>query len=369
MLEKKGLPRQPLRFVCLKNYLQPERKRCGRVKQPVPEVQTTKLSDSNIMNSCITIVTKSACALLLAGVVSQVSAQQVASSIDKNDPSQVLAYQGDAVVTQQEIDAAFMQIPEKSRLAFIRDGARVDQLVRNLLEIKMLKNDAIAQGLNDDPIVKTSVELAAERELAKIWTQRIPALAPEADFAAMAKEDYLANPQSYDKSATIDLTQILLSTDERTPDEAEALAKELKERLNQQPEIFQKLVAEYSDDASKLVSFGQLKNVTKGQMVPSFEKAAFGLQDVGQISDPVATQYGVHLIRLDAKNSAGVPAFEDIREEAIARQKAEFQKTYLRKYLSQLFSEPAVFPEGSIEIMAKRYFGENLEKAPTYSED
>ncbi len=342
---------------------------CGLVKQPVPEISTTYVSDSNIMNSCKSILISGFCVLLLASVVSHVNAQEAAKSIDKNDPDQVLAYQGSAVLTQQEIDAAFMQIPEKSRLAFIRDGARVDQLVRNLLEIKMLKNDAVAQGLTDDVLVATAVEMAADKELAKIWTQRIPSMAPEADFVAMAREDYLANPQSYDKSASIDLTQILLSTDERSMPEAQELALELKERLNQQPELFQRLVAEYSDDPSKITSFGQLKNVTKGKMVPSFEKEAFELQEVGQISDPVTTQYGVHLIRLDAKNSAGIPAFEDIREEAIERQKAEFQKTYLRKYLSQLFSEPAVFPEGAIEIMAKRYFGENLEKAPIYSED
>jgi hypothetical protein len=75
------------------------------------------------------------------------------------------------------------------------------------------------------------------------------------------------------------------------------------------------------------------------------------------------------LIRLDGRHSAGIPTFEDIRDEAIERQKFKFQQTYLRKYLSRLFSEPAVFPEGSVEIMAKRHFGENLEKAPVYSED
>ncbi len=91
-------------------------------------------------------------------------------------------------------------------------------------------------------------------------------------------------------------------------------------------------------------------------------------QDFCEISEPVITQYGVHLIRLDARHSAGVPKFEDVREQAIARQKQELQEDYLRKYLSQLFNEPAVFPEGSIEIMAKRHFGENLEKAPIYSE-
>jgi len=321
-----------------------------------------------IMNPSKLIVTKYFHAMLLTGLSSVSWAQTTAIELDKDDPDQVFAYQGDAVLTQQELDAAFMQIPEHSRLAFIRDGARVDQLVRNLLEIKMLKNDALAQGLMDDTLVKTTVAMAADKELAKLWTQRIPTLAPEADFTAMAKEDYLANPSKYDRSVSIDLTQILLSTKERSQEEAMQLALELKEQLNQNPENFQRLVAEYSDDESKITTFGQLKNVKTGKMVPEFEKVAFALQTAGEISDPVTTMYGVHLIRLDARHSAGIPPFEAVRDEAIEMQKREFQQSYLRKYLSRLFSEPAVFPEGSVEIMAKRYFGENLEKAPIYSE-
>lgn len=307
-------------------------------------------------------------ALLFVGLSTVAWAQESTPVLDKDDPNLVLAYQGSAVLTQQEIDAAFEQIPEHLRLLFIRDGEKVDQMVRNLLEIKMLKNDAIAQGLTDEPMVNTRMELVADKELAKIWTQRIPELAPEVDFAAMAREDYLANPKNYDRSASIDITQILISTKERTAEEAMEIALDLRAQLEQEPEMFQKFVAMYSDDETKITSYGQLKKVTKGQMVPSFEKAAFALETDGEISEPVKTKYGVHLIRLDAQHSEGIPSFDEVREEAIEKQKLEYKQIFLRKYLSQLFREPAVFPEGSIEIMAKRHFGEDLELAPDYSE-
>jgi hypothetical protein len=309
------------------------------------------------------------CALVLMFAAANAAAQVTEPSVDKNDPNQVLVYQGDAVLTQHEIDAAFNEIPEHLRLAFIRDGAKVDQLAKSLLEAKMLSKDAAAHGLTDEPLVVAAMQMAATRELAKIWTKRIPELAPDADFEAMAKEDYLANPKSYDKSASIDITQILISTDERSLPEAEEIARDLKTKLDLEPEKFQEFVALYSDDQSKLTTFGQLKNVTKGKMVPPFEKVAFAMETVGEISEPVTTQYGVHLIRLDAMNSAGIPPFEKVREEAIQKQKREYQQSYLRKYLSRLFSEPAVFPEGSVEVMAKRHFGENLELAPIFKED
>lgn len=319
----------------------------------------------------LNLILSASFALALASMInpSNLVAQQAEPEVDKNDPNQVLVYQGSAVVTQHEIDAAFSEIPDHLRLAFIRDGAKVDQLVRGLLEAKLLSEDAKAHGLMDEPQVVAAMQLAATRELAKIWTKRIPDMAPAADYEALAKEDYLANPRNYDRSASIDITQILISTDERSLPEAEEIARDLKAQLDQDPAMFQKFVALYSDDDSKLTTFGQLKKVTRGKMVPPFEKVAFAMETVGEISDPVTTQYGVHLIRLDALNSAGVPPYEQVREEAIQKQKLAHQQSYLRKYLGKLFSEPAVFPEGSVEIMAKRHFGEDLELAPVYRED
>jgi parvulin-like peptidyl-prolyl isomerase len=147
-----------------------------------------------------------------------------------------------------------------------------------------------------------------------------------------------------------------------------ALAIELKARLNENPAQFQRLLAEYSDDETKVTTFGRIKEVKKGQMVDSFEEAAFALETPGDISEPVSTIYGVHLIRLDAKNSEGIPPFEAVRQEAIDKQVKRYEERYLRQYLSKLFKDPVVFPEGSVEIMAKRHFGENLEKAPVFKE-
>lgn len=339
----------------------------SRVESELP-FHFSNLSENPAMNSKKSVVAKCFPILLASGLSTLSLAQESALTINKDDPNQVFAYQGEAVLTQQELDAAFMKIPESSRLVFIRDGARVEQLVQSLLEIKMLKNDAIEKGLADDPLVNLAVAMAADKELAQLWSQRIPSLAPAADLEALAREDYLANPSRYDKSASVDITQILLGTETRSLAEAEKLAQDLKNQLNQNPEKFQKMVAEYSDDPAKITEFGQIKKVTRGQMVPAFEQAAFALQEAGEISEPVTTQFGVHLIRLDARHSAGVPKFEDVREEAIARQEQTLQEAFLRKYLSQLFSQPAVIPEGAVEVMVKRHFGEDLEKAPVYSE-
>ena len=49
--------------------------------------------------------------------------------------------------------------------------------------------------------------------------------------------------------------------------------------------------------------------------------------------------------------------------------KAKYIADFRLSYMQKLLMSPVVFPDGSVEIMAKRYFGENLEEAPIFSED
>lgn len=296
-------------------------------------------------------------------IVSSLAAQE---AVDKSDPQQVLAYQGDAVLTQQAIDAAFSRIPEEHRLVFIRDGEKVDQLIRSLLEAKVVAADARAAGYAEDPLVRERLKLAVEKELAETWIAEIERRAPEADYAALAYEDYLANPERYSTAEFLDVSHILVGIEEHTLAEAKALATQLKQRLDEDPSRFDALVLEYSDDPAKDTNQGRYKRMQRGTMARPFEKAAYALEEPGDISDPVRTDYGYHLIRLDTRYEPIVRPWEKVRDEAIARVRQKHVNAYKIRYLKTLLMEPIRFPEGSVEVMARRHFGEDLEKAPVF---
>lgn len=76
--------------------------------------------------------------------------------------------------------------------------------------------------------------------------------------------------------------------------------KKIKQDI-QNGESFENQARIYSEDPGSAANGGAMKNVSKGQMVKPFEAAALNLQE-GEISDPVETEFGYHLIKLDKKS-------------------------------------------------------------------
>jgi peptidyl-prolyl cis-trans isomerase C len=283
------------------------------------------------------------------------------------DPAEVIAYKGDAVLTQKEIDAAFSKLPEQERLAFIRDGAKVDQLIASLLQRKRVAAEAEKAGFDRDPLVADRVRLAAQKELAEAWLDHVVASADEADYAALAHEDYLANPDAYRSEEVLDISHILISSGQRSPEAAQQRADELRLRLAEDPSSFDALVQEFSDDPLKASNGGRYPEMRRGQMVERFEKAAFALEQAGEISQPVETQYGYHIIRLNGRSGNERLPYEAVQAEAMERAQENYRENYRRLYLRKLLQDdPIVIPEGAVEIMARRHFGENLELAPEF---
>lgn len=279
-----------------------------------------------------------------------------------------LAKQGGVVLTQAEIDAAFSKIPPQHRLPYIRDGAKVDLLIRNLLRNKILAGEAKKAAYDQQALVKLRLALATEGELATEWLKKVVADAPPVDYEAIAYERYLVNPDTWKSEDGIDVSHILISSENRSSEAALQLATEIGEELQLDPSRFDAMVEEYSEDPSKKVNGGRFPQVKRNDMVKPFEVAAFAMDDPGEISSPVETTYGFHIIRLNRTMPGTVPPFEDIKAQAMRQAREQYLKDYSTRYLKKALSDPIELPDGAVEEMAKRYFGENLELAPDFSE-
>ncbi|NND45791.1 MAG: hypothetical protein HKN58_10755 [Xanthomonadales bacterium] len=287
----------------------------------------------------------------LYAIVMMVAAGAVVAQEGLDEP---LASRGDIAVTHREFDARMSVIPEKDQAPFLRDAKRLERVLSELLLQKQLAAEARSAGYDQEPLVGTRMELAANAELAKAWLEHYVSQQPDADYVGLARERYLLDPSKYQTRPSIDVSHILISTEEREVAEAEALALEVRQRLQDDPEAWDALVMTYSEDPSVTTNGGSFSGVERGDMVKNFENAAFAME-AGQISDPVRTAYGFHIIRLDGKNEPGQLEFEQVKARLVAEERRLHRERIRVDYLNQFGTVETDMTEEGVLKMLSRY--------------
>jgi peptidyl-prolyl cis-trans isomerase C len=96
----------------------------------------------------------------------------------------------------------------------------------------------------------------------------------------------------------------------KTKEEADKIVKDLDGGAE-----FEKLANEHTTDPSGKTSGGDLGYFGPGQMVPEFEKAAFDIEVGSYGKEPVQTQFGWHVIKVEDKRARQPPAFDMVKEQ------------------------------------------------------
>lgn len=282
--------------------------------------------------------------------------------------SDILAKRGNGVITQDEFSARAAKIPENLRVQVLRDRNRFRDVLNSLLLNAQLAADARDAGFDKGKQVKDRMQLAAESELAAAWLQHYIASQPAADYEALAHEYYLLHKDGMLSQEKVDVTHILISFNERSDEEALALATTIREQLTEDPAAFTELVVKYSEDPSASSNMGSFKNVKKGDMVKAFEEKAFALKP-GEISEPVKTQYGYHIIRLDAYIAPENLSFEQVRAQILDIVRKTHEDRISEGYLSRLTSLNVEMTQENMEEMIRRQFGEDYVDPYTGKQD
>ena len=272
---------------------------------------------------------------------------------------EVFASRGKGQLTHREFDARMDRIPERDQAAFLRDGSRFERIVAELLLQKQLVVEAEAAGFHGDPMVQERVKLAAMTELATAWLDHRIATASDADLETMAKEEYLLTKDKLLTDETRDVSHILISTDERSEEEARLIADEVMSKLADQKHDWVQLVSEYSDDTASAANDGMYKAVKRGDMVPAFERAAFSMEP-GEVSDPILTRYGFHIVHLEHINEPRQVSFEEIKTSLMEKKRVQHEKRVRIDYLTSFTSLETELTEEAVRTMLSRYVDDSL---------
>lgn len=276
--------------------------------------------------------------MLTLGSVHAVASEAVVTPVDLNE---VLVTWDGGQITRGDYEGDIQRIPEKMRYEFNLDMSRVTKSIDSLLVNRVLSQEAVEKGLEQNPIVQAELKVARERVLSAARLEQLKDEVALPDFERLAREQYTLNEKSYVVPDTVSASHILVASKGRTDDEARALAESIRQKLLA-GEDFEKLAREFSDDPGSKKRGGSLGDFSKGRMVKPFEDAVFALEKPGEISGIVKTGFGYHLIRLDGRKPGRVRSFDEVRDELIFKAREKFVSSVVADKISAIRNAPSI---------------------------
>jgi peptidyl-prolyl cis-trans isomerase C len=215
-------------------------------------------------------------------------------------PETVVAKVNGAPITAGDLAIA-AEDPALS-LPGVDDAQKKSLLVDYMIDLKVGAQAAEAAKVSDSPDFQRKLAYFKDKLLLDEYLEREAkkAATPEA-----AKALYDQTVKAMKPEEEVHARHILVESE----DEAKKIAARIKGG-----EDFARVAAEVSKDPGSKTEGGDLGWFTKERMVAPFAEAAFKM-NAGQVSDPVKTQFGWHVIKLEEKRTKPVPTFDEMKEQ------------------------------------------------------
>lgn len=212
----------------------------------------------------------------------------------------IIAKVGDIEITAREL--AFAEADLGKQYSHLSGAAKKVAILRALIDIEVLASLAEKEGLANGEGFRARMQFLRSRALHNGYFQNFV-------LAKITDEDVKAR---YEKEVSATASEVEIKARHilvKTKEEAEAVIKELDEGKD-----FAELAKEKSTGPSG-TNGGDLGFFGKGQMVPSFEKAVFAMENGSYSKEPVQTDFGFHVIKREEDRTSAPPKFEEVKDQ------------------------------------------------------
>jgi peptidyl-prolyl cis-trans isomerase C len=238
-------------------------------------------------------------AILLLAVQSGMT-QQTPAANPADASQEALAVVNGTKLTRLDFEQLLQQYrPEVQEWGTNNKG----QIMRDLVTLELLAQEGTKLHLDQDPEVQAQIRIRTKDVLARAVVQKYVTERAGITEDAIRKH-YEATKDEYAVGEQAAASHILVKTES----EAREVLKDLK-----QGKDFADVARARSLDSSASQG-GDLGTFGRGDMVAEFEKAAFALK-VGEISAPVHTQYGYHIIKVTQRTPARLKPLDEVKED------------------------------------------------------
>lgn len=233
----------------------------------------------------------------------------------------------DDAISSQAVQKNWQQLfPEASAPSFDTVNTAIRQnVLRGMVSERLLYTEAQKQGIENSPELKEALEEAKRKLVIRQFLQK---RSGELVNEEALKAEYQKLAEAQQGKTEIRARHILL--------ESKKEAKDIAKRL-EAGEKFQALAREFSKDPGSAGQGGDLGYFTEGTMVKEFSDAAFALKK-GEVSKPVKSPFGWHIIQLEDSRAASLAPFNEMRDEL----KQKVQEQALNSYVQQLIENAKI---------------------------
>ncbi|HEX4135434.1 MAG TPA: peptidylprolyl isomerase [Bryobacteraceae bacterium] len=242
------------------------------------------------------------------------------------EPNKVVLTIGDEKITEAQFDNMINALPAQYQTYARGPGKRA--FAEQLVQVKVLAQEAEKRKLDQEPKLRDEIAFQRQNLLAQAMFLAMQE-SVKLDDAAVEKyyDDHKADYEVLKarhiliraKGAPM---QPLPGKPELTDEEALAKAQAIRKRLLA-GEDFATLAKAESDDSGSATQGGDLGDFRKGMMVPPFETAAFAAK-VNEITEPVKTPFGYHLIKVESHQTKPLA---EVRPEIEKKLRPELART------------------------------------------
>jgi peptidyl-prolyl cis-trans isomerase C len=212
--------------------------------------------------------------------------------------SKVLARVNGREITEYDLVQTVTRFPRERQEYFVTEQGR-KELLDQVVSFELVYNFAKDNALDAEQPFKEQMANVEKEVLTQYAVNRVLS---QVDVTEKEVKDFYQNNMSmFIEEESVRAKHVLVENLE----EANKVLKEIKSGLS-----FEDAAQKYSNCPSKAQG-GELGTFSRGRMVPEFEKAAFELE-VGVISEPVETQFGYHLIKVEEKIAPNLKPLKEV---------------------------------------------------------
>lgn len=296
--------------------------------------------------------------VLLIGAASvMLAAASVSAEVPSNSlAEQVVAKQGKAVVLGIDVDAHVAPMRPQDRAGFINSPKRIEQMLGHMLIRRNLAIEAKELKLDQDPVVQREIELAAEGILMRRRLDQFREQIVVPDLELLVKERYLADSSKYRTDDQAEVAHILLKpSSQRDEAQTKTQLEAWREEILAGRATIEDLAAKYSDEPAAKSTSGILRKSPLSRYVTDFSDAIRKLRNPGDISPPIKTDFGWHLIQLKVFEPGRQLSFEEVHDDLLAAERQKYISAEQEKYVIRLKDLPIEATEASVTQLRDRY--------------